>query len=94
MSHYPETLHTIPDNDFFQKSPKIVKKYPKMYKKPKISKILKKTSKTSKKYIGTHFEHFWKKKFWSDFSIFDPVRHTKNTKFYTCWEGQDHSKNR
>jgi hypothetical protein len=61
--------------------------------KKKIAKILKNTSKTYKNHIGTHFGHFWKKKFWSDFSIFDPVRDTKNTKFYTCWEGQGPSKN-
>jgi hypothetical protein len=38
--------------------------------KKKILKTPKNSSKTPKKRLGTLFEHFWKKKFLSDFVIF------------------------
>jgi hypothetical protein len=51
--------------------------------KKKISKILKNTSKTHKKHIGTCFGHFWEKRFCSDFLDFRPgTGHQKHEILY------------
>jgi hypothetical protein len=54
--------------------------------KEKILKTPKNSSKTPKKRIKTHFEHFWKKKILSDFfGIFGPQRASQISQFACFW---------